>query len=87
MARSDPQVNIRMQPDLKVRLEAAAEASGRSLNAELVARLQQSLEVKSDIASLPAGALLEELVKRFGAQVQIVVSKEAADQAGIGPTK
>lgn len=34
---------VRMQPELKERLEAAAQASGRSLNAEIVARLEQSL--------------------------------------------
>ncbi|WP_331708671.1 Arc family DNA-binding protein [Pandoraea sputorum] len=43
MARSDPQVNIRMPSDLKARLEDAADASGRSLNAEIVDRLTSSL--------------------------------------------
>lgn len=35
---------VRMQPELKARLEAEAEKAGRSLNAELIARLEQSLE-------------------------------------------
>lgn len=35
---------VRMQPDLKERLEKAAQESGRSLNAEVVARLEQSFE-------------------------------------------
>lgn len=34
---------VRMPPDLKTRLEAAAKINVRSLNAELVARLEQSL--------------------------------------------
>lgn len=33
---------VRMQPDLKARLEGAATASGRSLNAEIVDRLERS---------------------------------------------
>lgn len=33
---------LRMQPDLKARVEAAAKKSGRSLNAEIVARLEQA---------------------------------------------
>lgn len=34
---------VRMPPELKSRLEAAAKQSGRSLNAEVVARLEQSM--------------------------------------------
>lgn len=33
---------VRMQPDLKERLEASAQEAGRSLNAEIVARLEAS---------------------------------------------
>lgn len=35
---------LRMQPDLKAALEESAQATGRSLNAEIVARLQISLD-------------------------------------------
>lgn len=38
---------VRMQPELKARIEAAAETAGRSLNAEIVARLQNSLNAPS----------------------------------------
>ncbi|MGA6180818.1 Arc family DNA-binding protein [Stenotrophomonas sp. NPDC077421] len=44
MARTDPQVNVRMPADLKSELEGAASASGRSLTAEIVTRLEWSLE-------------------------------------------
>ncbi|MAE21154.1 Arc family DNA-binding protein [Pseudomonas chengduensis] len=40
MSRNDPQFKLRMPLDLRARAEAAANASGRSLNAELVARLE-----------------------------------------------
>ena len=33
---------VRMQPDLKARLEGAATSSGRSLNAEIIDRLERS---------------------------------------------
>lgn len=42
MARDDPQVNFRMPAALKRRLEQAADASGRSLTAEIIQRLEQS---------------------------------------------
>ncbi len=43
MSREDPQFKLRMPADLRIRAEDAAKASGRSLNAELVARLETSL--------------------------------------------
>jgi hypothetical protein len=42
MARDDPQINIRMPAALKARLEDAALDLGRSVTAEIVARLEQS---------------------------------------------
>jgi hypothetical protein len=42
MARSDLQVNIRMPAELKAAIESAAADSKRSMNAEIVARLEQS---------------------------------------------
>lgn len=47
-------------------------------------RLQHSFQSGSDLASASAGALIEEVIKRLGAQIQIVVSPEAAEKAGIG---
>lgn len=44
MARSDPQLNIRMPSALKDRLEEAAKESGRSVTQELIYRLEQSLD-------------------------------------------
>jgi predicted DNA-binding protein len=44
MARSDPQVNIRMPQELKDRLEIATGATNRSLNGEIVERLERSFE-------------------------------------------
>lgn len=44
MARTDPQFNVRMPVDLKEKIEVAAKKNGRSMNAEIVYRLQKSIE-------------------------------------------
>ena len=49
MARTDPQVNLRLPALLKSRVERAAEQSGRSVNAEIVHRLEASL--KEDVGA------------------------------------
>ncbi|WP_090311397.1 Arc family DNA-binding protein [Pseudomonas linyingensis] len=43
MSKIDLQVNFRMPADLKARLEAVAKENHRSLTAEIVARLEESL--------------------------------------------
>jgi Arc-like DNA binding domain len=43
MGRSDPQVNIRMPEELKAQLDTLAKKSGRTLTAEIVFRLSQSV--------------------------------------------
>lgn len=48
MARTDPQINIRVPAKLKKELELLAIQNGRSLNAEVVLRLENSIPVKED---------------------------------------
>ena len=43
---------VRMQPELKQRLEEAAKESGRSMNAEIVARLEGSLDPSKQDADI-----------------------------------
>lgn len=43
MTREDPQMKLRLPAALKDQLAALAEANGRSLNAEVVIRLEESL--------------------------------------------
>lgn len=50
MARTDPQVNIRMQAELKARLEAGAAMSGRSLNSEIIERLNSTFSINPERA-------------------------------------
>lgn len=42
MSREDPQMKIRLPADLKDSIEAAAKELGRSMNAEIVARLEET---------------------------------------------
>lgn len=46
MSRDDPQMKIRLPAELKAGVETAAKANNRTMNAEIVARLQQSFENK-----------------------------------------
>lgn len=48
MARADPQIKLRLPSHLKGRLEAEAARNARSLNAELVTRLEASLDGEKD---------------------------------------
>lgn len=58
-----PPFGLRMQPDLKARVEESAKANGRSMNAEIVARLEDSFSApltKKDL-NAEATALMAQL--------------------------
>lgn len=66
MARTDPQINLRVPADLKKKIELIAIENSRSINAEVVQRLEQSFENKiGDLKSVPTEELISELTKRF----------------------
>lgn len=44
MSRDDPQFKLRIPPALKVQIDQAAAENHRSLNAEILARLEESFE-------------------------------------------
>lgn len=52
MARTDPQVNLRFPAELKEAIDQAAKDSGRSMNAEIVARLQESFAQSEEVHTL-----------------------------------
>lgn len=58
MARIDPQLNIRIPAELKTQIEEAAHENGRSMNAEIVARLNESFDLLTDDPSILIGALI-----------------------------
>jgi hypothetical protein len=66
MARTDPQINLRVPADLKKKIELIAIENSRSINAEVVQRLEQSFENKiGDLESVPTEELMKELAKRL----------------------
>ena len=82
MARTDPQVNLRMPAELKDRLDEAAELNKRSLTAETVARLEASFE--GPVASLALAQLQAEVLEREwlqrGAQLRFVAAVQLLKQ-------
>lgn len=67
MARTDPQINLRVPADLKKKIELIAVENSRSINAEVVQRLEQSFEHKGfeSLESVPTEDLMKELAKRL----------------------
>lgn len=61
MTREDPQLKVRLTPDLKQRIAEAAVANGRSLNAEIVARLELTFEHLGEYNIIGANALSKRL--------------------------
>lgn len=61
MSREDPQFKLRMPPQLRAQAEQAARLSGRSLNAELVARLESSFLGEHANESFISAARAQEL--------------------------
>ncbi|MEM5459643.1 Arc family DNA-binding protein [Paraburkholderia phytofirmans] len=72
MTREDPQMKLRLPPELKEVLAEAAIANNRSLNAEVVSRLQESVsgrasaidECTIDLFAEKVGQVLDERDKR-----------------------
>ncbi len=67
MARTDPQINLRIPAALKKKIELTAVENSRSINSEVVQRLEQSFEQKSfeSLENVPTETLLAAITKRF----------------------
>ncbi len=50
--QTDPQHNIRIPVELKARIAESAKAHNRSMNADIVARLEKSFEIDSNQVAL-----------------------------------
>lgn len=71
--RTDPQYKLRLPADLKARIEAAAEANERSMNAEIIATLSRAYP-----ASTKASELLNEL---YGFILSLTRNMDGIDRA------
>lgn len=47
MARNDPMIHVRVPPELKEKLQKSAEMNRRSVNSEIILRLEESYKKKS----------------------------------------
>ncbi|MFZ1389734.1 MAG: Arc family DNA-binding protein [Thiolinea sp.] len=77
MSKESQQVNpypIRLTKELREKLEAIAKANGRSLNAEMILRLESTLESDSNEA---------DMLKRMR-QIALEVVREELAKAGKG---
>lgn len=68
MSREDPQLRIRLPIELKAKIEDEAKANGRSMNAEIVHRLDASL-----LRDLPADATIS-------AKDAILIAQQAKEE-------
>lgn len=84
MSRDITPFGLRMPAELKQRIDAAAKAGGRSINSEIIDRLQRSFDWSADgLADLPDGLLLEAVLARFEAKLQIIVAPDMAEALGL----
>lgn len=77
MSREDPQLRIRLPVELKDKIENTAKENGRSMNSEIVHRLEDSFKDKSlnnSIASLSMA--LDSFKKVEGAMAQALEAKD-----------
>lgn len=84
MSRDIAPFGLRMPPELKASIEEAAVKNGRSINAEIIARLQASFQYKAefDLTSVPSSVLLHEVIARYKPDVKIEIGGTAAQDLG-----
>jgi hypothetical protein len=68
-----------MLPELRARIEAAARDSGRSMNAEVVYRLQRSFEHDAQALAASVTNDLSDPSKRSPLEAQLLVLRETVD--------
>lgn len=84
MSRDIVPLGLRMPPDLKEQIESASKQNGRSMNAEIVARLQASFDKQGTrLEDIPASIEVSEYAEKHGiseeAALQLLVMKGAGD--------
>jgi hypothetical protein len=81
MSRDINPFGLRMPPALKEEIEAAARESGRSLNAEIVSRLEDSLRV--DVPRLKEFLRAEDLLDKTGELTREIATMKRDHAAAI----
>lgn len=79
--QTDPQFKLRLTPELKVSIEKAADESGRSMNAEIIHRLEASFA--ADRTDLDLSNPANQLAIVQAVKVAIEDTMRAIDSASI----
>lgn len=71
--------NLRLPPELKDKISESAKELNRSMNADIVARLENSFEQKiGDLESVPLEKLLAVVMKKLGENSLSLTREEVA---------
>lgn len=79
MSREDSQFKLRMPAELREKVEASAKEAKRSLNAEIVARLEDSLAEVSPSQTLLPAAKAKELAAASRQKISSVIKNRVAE--------
>ncbi len=79
MSREDPQFKLRLPAELKARIDREAEASRRSINAEIIARLELALLSGETIEELMPAAKAREISVAARQSIPGIVKKRIID--------
>lgn len=92
MRRADDSFKVRMASDLKARIEEAARANNRSINAEIVSRLEQSFtEIpvgpfhSDEVAKALEQAFREIIAKQGPVRISLLDYVDAVEQSSKKP--
>ncbi len=75
MAREDSYFRLRLPAGLKARVEAAADASGQSINAEIVQRLEEAFSTQQDATLVAVSEVLRALAEMEPDQAAALLEK------------
>lgn len=82
MSREDPQFKLRMPAELRAQADQAAKSSGRSLNAELVARIETSFISETSTEKLIPAVRARELALMARAGIPDEIRKRVIEAVG-----
>ena len=73
MIKAAPDMKVRLSADLREKIEASARRNNRTMNAEIVARLERSFYAEEQVlSSLPSHDLEDRLAKLEQAVIRII---------------
>lgn len=78
VSRDSDKFMLRLPDGMRSRISEMAKTNGRSMNAEIIATLQHSMNAQNvELSQVASGVLLDEVIARYGAKLQIVMPKDA----------